>query len=72
VASEPELVQPLSLEGEVIEIFERAGHRVARVRLAPQTTVDVPAASLGDLHLGDRVAVSGSLAIDRVREGTEH
>jgi hypothetical protein len=60
--------QALSLAGEVVLIFERGGHRVARVRLEAATIVDISAESLGDVHLGDRIVVSGSLAIARVRE----
>jgi len=56
----------LSLQGEVIEIFERDGRRHARLRLESPTFVDVPIENLGDLHLGDRVLVGGSL--DRVLE----
>ncbi len=68
MAAESPSGQALSLAGEVVLIFERGGRRVARVRLEPPTIVDVPAEGLGDVHLGDRVVVSGSLAVDRVRE----
>ena len=61
-------MQTLSLQGEVVEIFERDGRRHARVRLESPTFVDVPVEGLGDLHLGDRVRVGGSLDADGVRE----
>jgi len=64
-------VQALSLQGEVIEIFERDGCRHARVRLASPTFVDVPIERLGDLHLGDRVRLGGVLDADGVREQPE-
>jgi hypothetical protein len=68
MAAESATGQALSLAGEVVLIFERGGRRVARVRLEPATIVDISAESLGDVHLGDRIVVSGSLAIERVRE----
>ena len=61
-------MQTLSLQGEVIEIFERDGRRHARVRLESATFVDVSIESLGDLHLGDRVLVGGALDVEGVRE----
>lgn len=59
--------QALSIQGEVIEIFERQNRSVARVRLESPTMVEVSADGLGELHLGDRVVVSGWLAVDGVR-----
>jgi len=70
MGAEPAAGRAMSLAGEVVEIFERGGRRVARVRLEPATIVDIPAESLGDVHLGDRIVVSGSIAISDVREGS--
>lgn len=58
--------QSLSLEGEVIEILERPGQRRARIRLDPRAVVDVAAGGIADVHLGDRVVISGSISIERV------
>ena len=68
MASELGLPQTLSLEGQVVEILERHGHLVARVRLEPSTVLDIAAAAPADLHLGDRVVITGSLAVERVRQ----
>ena len=63
--------QALSLQGEVIEIFERQDRCVARVRLESPLMVEVSVEGLGDLHLGDRVVVSGWLAVDGLEEMAE-
>lgn len=42
-------------EGKVVEILERGGQRFARIVIASDTVVEVPAAI--DLNLGDRVVV---------------
>jgi hypothetical protein len=75
MASELGLPQTLSLEGQVVEILERHGQLLARVRLEPSTVLDVATAASTDLHLGDRVVITGSLAVERVRQepnGTPH
>ncbi len=59
--------QPLSLEGEVVEILERGGRRVAKVMLKPRTVLDVAAATIREVHLGDRVVISGAITIERVK-----
>lgn len=68
MSSELDPSRPLSLEGRVVEIFERSGLRLARVRLDPFTVLDVATGSLGDLHLGDHVVITGSLAVERIRQ----
>ena len=66
---EPGGRQALSLEGEVVEIFERAGQRVAKIMLKPRTVLNVTALRLSDVHLGDRVVVTGSIEIEDVSAG---
>ena len=58
--------QALSLEGEVVEIFERAGQRLAKIKLEPRTVVDVGAGGIEEVHLGDRVVVTGVITIKQV------
>ena len=61
------LAQTLSLEGEVVEILEKPGQRRARIMLDPRAVVDIAAGGITDVHLGDRVVISGSITIERVR-----
>ena len=68
MASELGLPQTLSLEGHVVEILEWHGQLLARVRLEPSTVLDIATTEPGDLHLGDRVVITGSLAVERVRQ----
>jgi hypothetical protein len=56
----------LSIEGEIVEIFQRAGRRVARIVLSPQIVCEVPAEGFADAHLGDRVLVQGHVTIEQV------
>jgi hypothetical protein len=58
--------QSLSLEGEVVEILEKPGQRHARIMLDPHAVVDIAAGGITDVHLGDRVVISGSITIERV------
>ena len=60
------LAQTLSLEGEVVEILEKPGQRRARIMLDPRAVVDISAGGITDVHLGDRVVISGSITIERV------
>lgn len=63
----PANAQALRLEGEVVEIFERQGRRLARVRLEPHAVIDVGVADLGELHLGERLLVDCSLCVESTR-----
>ncbi len=55
-----------SVEGEIVEIFEREGRRFARILLTPRIVCDVAADDCTDAHLGDRVLVTGRIAIEQV------
>ncbi len=59
--------QPLSVEGEVVEILERDGRRVAKVMLKPRTVLNVTAGTIREVHLGDRVVITGAITIERVK-----
>jgi hypothetical protein len=67
VADQSSSVQSLSLEGEVVEILEKSGQRRAKIMLEPRAVVDISAGGITDVHLGDRVVISGSITIERVR-----
>jgi hypothetical protein len=66
VADQTSPAQSLSLEGEVVEILEEPGQRRARIMLDPRAVVDISAGATTDVHLGDRVVISGSITIERV------
>ncbi len=55
-----------SVEGEIVEIFERERKRFVRILLAPRVVCDVPTQGCDDVHLGDRVLVTGRVGIDQV------
>jgi hypothetical protein len=61
----------LLLEVEVVEILERRGRRLARVRIAPDCVLDLAANDLRDLHLGDRLMIDGSFVVRQLAPGTE-
>jgi len=67
VADQAGSAQSLSLEGEVVEILEKPGQRRARIMLDPRAVVDISAGGINDVHLGDRIVISGSITIERVR-----
>ena len=67
MADQTSSAQSLSLEGEVVEILEKPGQRRARIMIDPRAVVDISAGSITDVHLGDRVVISGSITIERVR-----
>jgi hypothetical protein len=50
-------LQDISLEGEVVEILEEGGQRLAKVKLTAPVIVDLPGTHTGDTHLGDRVVL---------------
>jgi hypothetical protein len=66
MAQEPGAGQALSLEGEVVEIFEKGGQRLAKIMLKPRTVLDVAAGGIFEVHLGDRVVITGLLTVDGV------
>jgi hypothetical protein len=58
-------------EGAVVEIFEEAGERRAKVVLRPGTVLDIPASGVPELHLGERVAFDGVITIVRMRPAAD-
>jgi hypothetical protein len=59
--------QSLLLEGQVVELFERAGERRARIVLRLPAFLDIAAGAMSDIHLGDQVVVDGSITVTAVR-----
>jgi hypothetical protein len=55
-------VQNVRFEGEIVELLEEAGRRLAKIKLTAPLVVDLPGAAIADAHLGDRVVISGWIA----------
>ncbi len=61
----------LHLEVEVVEILERHGRRLARVRVEPGCVLDLGVSGIRDLHLGDHLVIDGSLVVDSVAHAAQ-
>lgn len=57
----------ISLEGEVVQILAQGGVSSLRLVLRHLTVFDLSCGALTDLHLGDRIAIDGTLRVDAVR-----
>ena len=57
----------ISLEGEVVQISEREGVSSLRLVVRRLTVIDVASSLVNDCHLGDRIALDGSLRVEAVR-----
>jgi hypothetical protein len=55
----------LSLTGEVVEIYEKDGKRVAKIRFNPGF-VEVPIDDLHDTHLNDKITINSKIKIERI------
>lgn len=66
MVTQSDAAQPLRLEGEVVEILEQEGRRLARVRIEPRSVLDLAASGIRELHLGDRLMIDASLVINAV------
>lgn len=55
-------IQTVSLQGEIVEIVEEAGHRLAKIVLTAPVVVDLTHEWMAEAHLGDRVMVRGWIA----------
>jgi hypothetical protein len=58
-------MQTFSLEGEVVELFEHQGQRLAKVVFTAPVVLDLPDEEADRLHLGDRVVVHGWMGIEK-------
>jgi hypothetical protein len=59
MARSAEELQFVSLDGEIVEILEEDGRRLAKVKLTAPVAVDLRGRDASDTHLGDRVAIRG-------------
>ncbi len=59
--------QMLSLQGEVVEILEKQGQRLARISVLSQNIIDVSGESIREAHLGDRVLIDAQVTIECVK-----
>ena len=59
----------LAFPGEVIEIFERDGRRIAKISLKSYH-IDVPIDSIPDVHLGDTLVLEADVTVQQVK--TQH
>jgi len=67
----PEQTRTFAAEGAVVEIFEEAGERRAKVVLKPGTVVDIAASGVPELHLGERVVFDGVITIGHMRSAAD-
>jgi hypothetical protein len=64
--SPPSQTCALSLKGEVVEIFEEGGQRLAKIVLEARSVLEVAVTNPQDVHLGDRVVIDGALTVGRI------
>jgi hypothetical protein len=57
----------ISLEGEVVQISERDGMSSLRLVVRELTVLEIASSLAKDVHLGDRIALDGSMWVDAVR-----
>lgn len=55
----------LSLTGEVVEIYEKDGQKVAKIRFNPGF-VEIPIDDLRDTHLNDKITINSKIKIERI------
>ncbi len=61
------VTQALSLQGEVVEILEKQGKRMARISVLSWNIIDVAGESIHEAHLGDRVCIKGQVTIECIQ-----
>ncbi len=57
----------LSLKGEVVEILEDHGQRLARISVLSSSIIDIASDSIREAHLGDRVQIDARVTIECIR-----
>ena len=67
---EPAGIQTLFLEGKLVGIVEEDGRRLATLVVTAPVVLDETDVGVPDVPLGDRVVVSGQLAIGGATEQT--
>ncbi len=59
-------MQEVSLEGEVVEILEQSGRRLAKIAVSGPVMLEVANGGTGrEIHLGDRVVVHGFMGVEK-------
>ncbi len=59
--------QTLSFRGEVVEVCERQGQRLARITIETRDMLDIAARNIDDAHLGDRVLIDARVTIESIK-----
>ncbi len=59
--------QSLSFRGEVVEIFEKKGRRLARITNETHEKLDVCAPGMDESHLGDKVVISARVTVEDIK-----
>ena len=57
----------ISLEGEVVQISERDGRSSLRLVVRELTVMEIASPIVKEFHLGDRIALEGSMHVEAVR-----
>jgi hypothetical protein len=60
--------QKLILYGEVVEIYEKGGLRLAKISVKPCNILAVAAQNIREAHLGDKVVIDASITVDQIRD----
>jgi hypothetical protein len=60
----------LSLSGEVVEIYEKDGFRLAKIRFN-RGFVEVPIDDARDAHLNDKITINSSIRIESITHKIE-
>ena len=58
-------MQQFSAEGQVVELLDEGSQRTVKVLLSAPIVLDTTKSDDEELHLGDRVVVHGSLALEK-------
>jgi hypothetical protein len=64
---EPGKPQTLRFRGEVVEIFEAEGARLAKIKMDAFDVLEIAAECLGETHLGDSMAIEAKVTIDQIK-----
>jgi hypothetical protein len=60
----------LSLSGEVVEIYEKDGFKLAKIRYNPGF-LEIPINDLRDAHLNDKIIINSSIKIESITHNLE-
>ncbi len=60
--------QKMKFHGEVVEIFESQGLRLAKISVRPCNILAIAAPKIKEAHLGDQVVIDATIVIDQVQD----